>query len=67
MITQVAGITCTVDAGSQGQIRNLVRTTAFSGTTCTLDFTFSGFGLLFPVSPLPASDVSHGVVAGMQF
>jgi len=67
VITQVAGITCTVDVDSQGHIRNPVQTTTFSGTSDTLDFTFSGFGVRFPVSPLLASEVSHGVIAGIQF
>jgi hypothetical protein len=52
---------------SQGRIRNPVQTTTFSWTTYTLDFTFSGFGVRFPVSPLLASEVSHGVIAGIQF
>ena len=67
VITQVASITCTVDAGSPGHIRNLVQTTTFSWTSYTLDFTFSGFGVRFSVSPLLASEVSHGVMAGIQF
>lgn len=52
---------------SQGRIRNPVQTTTFSWTSYTLDFTFSGFGVRFPVSPLLASEVSHGVIAGIQF
>jgi hypothetical protein len=67
VITQVASITCNVDAGSQGHIRNLVQTTTFSGTSDTLDFTFSCFGLRFSASPLRASEVGHGVIAGIQF
>lgn len=66
VITQVASITCTVDVDSRGHIRNLVQTTMFSWGSYTLDFTFSDFGSR-SVSPPLASEVSHGVIAGIRF
>jgi hypothetical protein len=72
----VNSITCTVDVDSQGQIRSMVQATAFvadgnpgapTGTTYTLDFTFSDFGVRFAVSPPPASQIYTGVGVGVQF
>jgi hypothetical protein len=40
--------------------------TNLCATSCTLDFAVSDFGVRFPVRPPRASQVSHGVIAGIQ-
>jgi len=64
----VDSITGTVDVDSHGHIRSMVQTIAFAahgkpgagaGTIYTLDFTFSDFGVRFPVVPPPSSQVDH--------
>jgi hypothetical protein len=72
----VDSITCTVDVDRRGHIRSMAQTTAFVaggkfgarvGTIYTLDFTFSDFGIRFPVTPPPASQVNHDIGVAVQF
>jgi hypothetical protein len=72
----IDSITCTMDVDSQGHIRSLVQTTVFvasgkPGTagkiSYTTDFTFSDFGIRFPVTPPPASQIDPDVGVAVQF
>ena len=71
----IDSITCTIDVDSQGQIRHLSQTTVFATSnkpgvkqTYTADFTFSGFGVRFSVTPPPANETGSGLgVTALQF
>jgi hypothetical protein len=72
----VDSISCTVDVDSHGQIRSFAQATVFvaSGkpgtageTIYTADFTFSDFGILFSVTPPPASQIDPDNGVAVQF
>lgn len=72
----VGFITCTVDVDGQGHVRRLLQSIGFAadgkagaaiGQIYTLDFTFSGFGVRFSVTPPPASQIDLDTGVAVQF